>query len=347
MISIVIPVYNEEESILSLYRGLVRVFDDLREPWELIVVDDGSSDSTFVVSQSIAHQDPRVNVVRLRRNFGQTCALAAGFDYARGAVIVTMDGDLQNDPSDIPRLLSKLDEGYDLVSGWRRARRDRFFAKRLPSLLSNRLASWITGIHLHDFGCTMKAYRREIVDNINLYSDFHRFIPALAATIGAQVAEVEVAHCPRPYGTSKYGYGRIVRGLLDLLTLKLLISYNDRPMQMFGGLGLISAAAAAVSGTATLITKFAMGLDVTGNPLLYLTMLLLLGALQLVSLGFLGDLTARTYHESQRKPTYVVREWTGGDENGSSAVARSGLMPDSVATVRNSEGTAAAIETKL
>ena len=332
LISVVIPVFNEEESLLSLYQGLVRVFDDLRQPWELVIVDDGSSDSTFAVSRSISHRDPHVNVVRLKRNFGQTCALAAGFEYARGDVIVTMDGDLQNDPSDIPRLLSKLDEGYDIVSGWRRARKDRLFAKRLPSLLSNRLTSWITGIPLHDFGCTLKAYRREVVADIHLYSDFHRFIPALASTMGARVAEVEVAHSPRQHGTSKYGYGRIVRGLLDILTLKLLISYNARPMQMFGGLGLLTAAAAVVSGTATLITKFVMGVDVTGNPLLFLTMLLFLTATQFIGLGFLGDLSARTYHEIQRRPTYVVREWTGVQENGSNAVARSRLMPDSVAT---------------
>ena len=322
MISVVIPVYDEEENLLSLYQGIERVFEELDEPWELVFVDDGSSDASFARLKSICHRDSHVKVIRFRRNFGQTSALAAGFDYARGDVIVTMDADLQNDPGDIPRLLSKLDDGYDIVSGWRRARKDKFLAKRLPSLISNRIASWITGVELHDYGCSLKAYRHEIVENIHLYSDFHRFLPALASAVGARVAEVEVTHKARENGKSKYGPGRIVRGLLDLITLKLLISYSTRPMQIFGGLGLLAAAAAGLSGIATLIMKIVMGMNITGNPLLYFTILLCLAALQFISLGFIGELTTRTYHESQRKPTYVVREVVSGREEGTEVTTR-------------------------
>ena len=307
-LSVIIPVYNEVESLPTLHQRLLEVLEHRNEPYELIFVDDGSQDGSAAFLKSVCDASSHVKVIRLRRNFGQTAALTAGFDEATGKVIVTMDGDLQNDPADIPRLLEKLYEGYDIVSGWRRDRRDSWIKKGLPSKLSNKLASWLTGVSLHDYGCTLKAYRREVIDEIHLYGELHRYIPAVAASVGVRVAEIEVAHHARTHGKSKYGVTRLIRGLLDLVTLKLLMSYTNRPMQMFGGLGLIAMAAGGVSGLATLAMKTFGGIDMTGNPLLYLTMLLLLTSLQFISLGFLGELTTRTYHETQRKPIYVVRE---------------------------------------
>lgn len=307
-VSVIIPLFNEEESLPPLYRNLSEVMEGLKKSYELVFVDDGSVDKSFQILKEIADQDPHVKTVRLRRNFGQTAALVAGFDHARGDVMVPMDGDLQNDPADIPALLEKLDEGFDIVSGWRRARKDPLLTKALPSKLSNKLASWLTGVNLHDFGCTLKAYRREVVEGIQLYGELHRYIPAVASSMGVRVAEIEVQHHPRPHGKSKYGVTRLMRGLLDLMTLTMLLTYMNRPMQMFGGLGVIALAAGGVSGIATLAMKLFFGVNTTGNPFLYVTILLFLSGIQFISLGFLGELTTRTYHESQRKPIYVVRE---------------------------------------
>ena len=316
-ISVVIPVYNESESLSALYQGLRRELEQIDKPYEIVFVDDGSQDGSFSLLRTISQQDPKVKVICLRRNFGQTSALTAGFDHSTGDVIVTMDSDLQNDPADVPRLLAKLDEGYDIVSGWRRERKDPFLGKRVPSWLANKLTSWILGVPLHDYGCTLKAYRREVIEEIHLYSDFHRFIPGLASAIGARVAEVEVKHHPRRSGQSKYGISRIILGVLDLVALRLLVDYSTRPMRIFGGLGFISIVGAAVSGAATLSMKYLMGLDVTGNPLLYVAIVLALAGIQLVSLGFLGELTIRTYHEVQGKPTYVIRHALGWEpDNG-------------------------------
>lgn len=310
-ISIVVPVFNEEESIQPLYRGVKQVLDELDTVSEVIFVDDGSTDRTHELLAELCEDDPTVRVVRLRKNFGQSAALGAGFDHARGDVIVTMDGDLQNDPRDIPVLLDKLSEGYDIVSGWRKHRNDPLLAKRLPSKLANKLASVVTGVSLHDFGCTLKAYRREVIERIHLYSELHRFIPALAASMGVRIAEVEVAHHARRYGKSKYGVGRMVRGLLDLISLRLLSSFMNRPMQMFGALGALSLALGALTGTAVLVMKVFAGVDMTGNPLLYMTALLVFSCVQFFGLGFLGELNTRTYHETQGKPIYLVREVIG------------------------------------
>ena len=310
-LSVIIPVYNEEESLPTLCERLREVLGRLNEPYELIFVDDGSLDGSSAFLKSACESSPHVKVIRLRRNFGQTAALTAGFDAANGNVIVTMDGDLQNDPADIPRLLEKLHEGYDIVSGWRKDRHDPWITKGLPSKLSNKLASWLTGVALHDYGCTLKAYRREVIDEIHLYGELHRYIPAVAASVGVRVAEIEVTHQARTHGKSKYGVARLVRGVLDLISLKLLLSYMNRPMQMFGGLGLIALAAGGSAGLVTLAMKIFLGTNMTGNPLLYLTILFLLASLQFISLGFLGELTTRTYHETQRKPIYVVREIVG------------------------------------
>ncbi|HEU0021247.1 MAG TPA: glycosyltransferase family 2 protein [Dehalococcoidia bacterium] len=307
VISIITPVYNEEENIPELYDNIKLVMEQLGRPWELIFVDDGSRDQSPKLMEAISLKDGRVKSVELRRNFGQTAALAAGIDHARGSIIIPMDADLQNDPTDIPRLLAKLEEGYDIVSGWRKSRKDSLI-RTFPSFLANKLASWVTGVTLHDFGCTLKAYRSEVLEGIQLYGDLHRFIPALASSVGARVAEIEVNHHPRKFGKSKYGIARTFKVLIDLLTLKLLLAYNARPMRIFGGLGFLMMSLGAMCGIATILMKLLLGTDMTGNPLLFMTVLAILGGIQLTGLGFLGEINMRTYYETQRKPIYVVRE---------------------------------------
>lgn len=311
-ISIVVPIYNERENITELYQNVRGVMEDLGDRWELVFVDDGSQDGSVEILKDIATSDGNVKTIQLRRNFGQTAALSAGFDHSSGRLVITMDGDSQNDPTDIPLLVEKLEQGYDIVSGWRRARKDPFIGKRLPSILSNKVASWFSGVKLHDYGCTLKAYRREVLDQINLYGELHRYIPAVASFIGVRVAEIEVKHHARMHGKSKYGSGRLVRGVLDLIALKLLLTYMTRPMQIFGNLGLITMLVAFASGMATILLKVFVGMDMTGNPLLYLTMVAIIAGFQFLSLGFLGEINIRTYHESQKKPIYVVQSIFGG-----------------------------------
>ena len=310
-ISVVIPVFNERENLRPLYEGIREVLDDMGRTWELLFVDDGSTDGSYAVQQDLALLDGHVRVVRLRRNFGQTAAMSAGFDHAQGEIIITMDGDLQNDPTDIPMLVETLETGYDIVSGWRKGRKDPLISKRFPSFISNKVASWVTGVKLHDYGCTLKAYRKEILDEIHLYGELHRFIPALAGAIGARVGEVEVKHHARTNGKSKYGVGRLLRGFLDILSLKLLISYSTRPMQIFGGLGMLSILMGILSAGATVFMKLAIGTNMTGNPLLYLTILAVLVGIQFITMGFLGEINIRTYHESVKKPIYVIRDVIG------------------------------------
>jgi glycosyltransferase involved in cell wall biosynthesis len=249
-----------------------------------------------------------VKVIRLRRNFGQTAAMAAGFDAASGRIVVPMDGDLQNDPADIPRLLKMIGDGYDVVSGWRRERQDTLINRRIPSFLANFLISRMTGVHLHDYGCTLKAYRREVLEGINLYGEMHRFVPALASQIGAKVAEIEVAHHPRRFGRSKYGISRTMRVILDLMTVKFLLSYSTKPIQLFGKLGVYALTAAILSGCATLYMKLFEHMSMNRNPLLILTAFLLFMGVQFIVLGLLAEVNARTYYEAQGKPIYVVRE---------------------------------------
>ena len=310
-ISVVIPVFNERENLRPLYEGIREVLNDMGRTWELLFVDDGSTDGSYAVQQDIALLDGHVRVVRLRRNFGQTAAMSAGFDHAQGEIIITMDGDLQNDPTDIPMLVETLETGYDIVSGWRKGRKDPLISKRFPSFISNKVASWVTGVKLHDYGCTLKAYRKEILDEIHLYGELHRFIPALAGAIGARVGEVEVKHHARTNGKSKYGVGRLLRGFLDILSLKLLISYSTRPMQIFGGLGMLSILMGILSAGATVFMKLAVGTNMTGNPLLYMTILAVLVGIQFITMGFLGEINIRTYHESVKKPIYVIRDVIG------------------------------------
>ncbi|WP_223924098.1 glycosyltransferase family 2 protein [Geobacter sp. AOG2] len=307
-LSIVVPIYNEEENVAALYASIRDALAGTSLDYETIFVDDGSSDASFRLLKEIADQDQRVKLLRFRRNFGQTAAMSAGFDAAKGDVIVPMDGDLQNDPADIPRLLDKLHEGYDVVSGWRKARKDTFITRKIPSLLANSLISTLTGVHLHDYGCTLKAYRREVLDGINLYGEMHRFVPALASQVGAKVAELPVNHRPRLYGKSKYGISRTLRVVLDLMTVKFLLAYSTKPIQLFGKWGIYTLLAGFLSGMTTLYMKFFEHMSMNRNPLLILTAFLLFMGVQFIVLGLLGELNARTYYESQGKPIYVIRD---------------------------------------
>ena len=307
-VSVVVPVFNEGESLRKLVAELQQVLDGDGLSYELLLIDDGSTDSSPSLLKELAADSPRIKVILLRRNFGQTAAMAAGFDHARGEVIVPMDGDLQNDPRDILNLLAKLDEGYDVVSGWRKDRKDKFLSRRLPSILANALISRMTDVSLHDYGCSLKAYRREVLSGINLYGELHRFVPALASQFGAKVAEIPVNHRPRGAGTSKYGIDRTFRVVLDLLTVKFLLKYSTRPMQLFGRWGLWTFLLAGFSGLTTLYMKVFDGLSMNRNPLMVLTAFLLFSGVQFLVLGLVAELVTRTYHETQDKPVYVVRE---------------------------------------
>jgi glycosyltransferase involved in cell wall biosynthesis len=306
-LSVVVAVYNEEESVAPLYAALTTTLDGLAMPYELIFVDDGSDDGTYPELLRIATADPRARVVRFRRNFGQTAAMAAGFDHALGRVIVAMDGDLQNDPCDIPRLLEKLDEGYDIVSGWRRERADNA-SRTLPSRLANWLIGHVTGIRLHDSGCSLKAYRAEVVKDLRLYGEMHRLIPALAHQVGASMCEIEVHHHARRYGKSKYGFRRTIKVLLDLLTVKFFSSFSTKPIYVFGGTGVLFCFLGSLAAAATLYQKYVDGVWVHNNPLLLVAVFLFLVGVNLLLLGLIAEMLVRTYHESQAKPIYWVRE---------------------------------------
>lgn len=306
-VSVVIPVFNEAENIDSLYEELREVLDALGKPWELIFVDDGSTDGTAAAIARCCRADSRVVLLELRRNFGQTAALAAGLHEARGEFAVTMDGDGQNDPRDIPRLLEKAAEGFDLVNGWRRPRRDPFFSRRLPSHLANRLIRCITGVPVHDSGCALKAIRREIVQEMRLYGEMHRFIPAIAYQLGARVAEIPVNHRPRRRGQSKYGLGRTFRVLLDLLTVKFLAEYSTRPGHLFGLLGLGAVAAGSLVTAYLVVLKLFFGAELANRPLLLLSVFTVLLGIQLLTMGLIGEMLSRVYHESQNKPIYAIR----------------------------------------
>jgi glycosyltransferase involved in cell wall biosynthesis len=309
-LSVVVPVLDEEGSLEAL-QGELRAALDGRFDYEVLYVDDGSSDRSFEVLERLHHEDSRVRVIRFRRNFGQTAALSAGFAAARGDVVVALDADRQNDPSDIPNLVTTLDEGHDVVSGWRRRRHDRAITRRLPSWLANRVISAITGLRLHDYGCTLKAYRRQILQELRLYGEMHRYIPALASWIGARVTEREVRHRARTSGSTKYGLGRTAKVILDLVTVRFLGTYSTRPLHVFGGLGLLLVALAVLSGSVLVYQKLSTGADMTGSPLLLLTAVLAITSVQFVLMGLLAELLTRTYHESQERPTYAIRETLG------------------------------------
>jgi glycosyltransferase involved in cell wall biosynthesis len=305
-LSIVIPVYNEEESIRLLIPKLKDVLEDIPQTYEVLFVDDGSSDRTKDILTEFADQDSTIKLIALRRNFGQTAAMSAGFDAAEGEIIIPMDGDLQNDPHDIPRLLEKIEEGYDVVSGWRKDRHDKFFSRRLPSHLANKLISLTTNVHLHDYGCTLKAYRREVLAGVQLYGEMHRFIPALASWMGVKVTEIPVTHHPRTLGTSKYGISRTIRVVLDLITVKFLLSYSTKPIQMFGLLGLLSLVGSGGLFIGALYARIRHDFLLANNSLFLLSVILFMLGWQFIAMGLLGEIIVRTYHETQGKPTYVI-----------------------------------------
>jgi glycosyltransferase involved in cell wall biosynthesis len=307
-VSFVIPVYNEEDNLAELHRQITQAIDRLGRLTEVVFVDDGSTDGSFEKLRNIQAADSRVRVIRLRRNFGQTAALSAGFDHARGDIIVTLDADLQNDPDDVPILLEQIDEGYDIVRGWRQKRKDKFVSRRLPSKIANWIISWITHVKLHDYGCTLKAFRSEIVKNIKLYGEMHRFIPAIASTMGVTVAEVPVNHRPRTRGKSKYTITRTVRVILDLFTVKFLLSYSTRPLQFFGLFGLLFSGIGVVLGLALSYQRLVLKIGISNRPLLLLAVLLILVGFQFITMGLLGEMMVRTYHEAVEKHIYVVRE---------------------------------------
>jgi glycosyltransferase involved in cell wall biosynthesis len=310
-ISVVIPIYNEEENVTLLYDELTEVMKSMACSYEILFVDDGSTDSTLSILQSMQAADQRIVVVKFRRNFGQTAAMSAGFDYSSGDVIITMDGDLQNDPRDIPRFIQKIEDGFDVVTGWRHDRKDAFLNRRLPSIIANKIISWTTGVALHDYGCTLKAFRKEVIKNIHLYGEMHRFIPAIASGMGISFTEIKVNHRARQFGTSKYGISRTIRVVLDLITVKFLLSYATRPIQIFGLLGVISGTAGFLIALIMTIQRQFFDIPLSDRPMLLLAIVLIFVGIQFISIGLIGELQARTYHETQKKPVYYVKEVYG------------------------------------
>ncbi len=307
-LSVVIPVRNEAENVRELCRELLDELSRCGRSFEVIVIDDGSTDETFRLLGEIQAGEPRLRVIRFRRNFGQTAGFAAGFAHARGRYIVTMDGDLQNDPRDIPALARMIDEGDDIACGWRKDRKDPFISRRLPSMIANKIISWATGVRLNDYGCSLKVFRAEVVKPLRLYGEMHRFLPAIASEQGVRISERAVNHRPRVHGNSKYGISRTLRVVLDLLTVKFLLSYSTRPLQMFGVLGIVMAMVGAIINAYLAYLRLFGNQSIADRPLLLLGILLIFSGFQLITLGLLAELQIRTYHESQDKPTYVIRE---------------------------------------
>ncbi|GAB6073010.1 glycosyltransferase family 2 protein [Venenivibrio stagnispumantis] len=307
-ISVVIPIYNEEENLPILYEKLKNVLDRLNKEYEIIFVNDGSTDNSWNIIKQLAEKDKRVIGVNFRRNFGQTAAMSAGFETAKGDIIITMDGDLQNDPEDIPKLLEKIDEGYDIVSGWRKNRKDAFLSRTLPSKIANALISKVTGVHLHDYGCSLKAYKSEIAKNLDFYGEMHRFLPALSKAIGAKITEIPVNHHPRIYGKSKYGISRTFKVILDLLLVKFLLDYRTKPLRIFGGIGFILSLIGFFILSYLVCIKLCFGHSIGNRPLLTFGVLFFLTGIQLISTGIVAELITRTYYESQGKRPYIIKE---------------------------------------
>ena len=314
-LSIIIPVFNEEDNVGPLHDKITAALDSLGQPYEVIIVDDGSTDQTAQRLKELARSDSRLKVIHLRRNFGQTPAMMAGIDAASGDILIPMDGDLQNDPHDIPKLLAKLAEGYDVVSGWRKDRQDHPLKRNLPSRVANRLISFISGVHLHDYGCSLKAYRKAIIKNVKLYGEMHRFVPIYAAWQGAKVTEVSVTHYPRVHGVSKYGFDRTIKVILDLIVVKFLDKFAHKPMYLFGGFGLVTFLAAFLMFALMLYLKIFANKSFIETPLpLAVTLFTLMGFMS-IFMGLIAEILMRTYHESQNKPTYIV-DRTRNCENG-------------------------------
>lgn len=307
-LSVIIPVYNEAKNIPILLDEVKAALESSGFSYEILAIDDGSQDETYPLLVERAVHWPALKVVRLRKNFGQTPALSAGFDLAQGDIIVTMDGDLQNDPRDIPSLIRKINEGYDIVSGWREKRQDPFLSRRLPSIIANRMISWVTGVKLHDYGCTLKAFKKDVAKHIRLYGEMHRFIPAIASWMGVTIAEVPVNHRSRRFGSSKYGISRTIRVVLDLITVKFLLTYSTRPIQVFGLWGFLAGLAGFGLAAYLTIQRVFFEIPLANRPILLLAILLIFIGIQFISIGLLGELQVRTYHESQGKPIYHIKE---------------------------------------
>lgn len=307
-LSVVLPVYNEEESLELQHRAVTEAVKKLKRTYEIIFVDDGSVDSSYEILKKISASDKNVKLVRFRRNFGQTAAMAAGIDHSKGEVIVFMDSDLQNEPEDIGKLLEKIEEGYDVVSGWRANRQDKLISRKIPSKIANWLIAKVTGVSLHDLGCSLKAYRGDVLRQVNLYGEMHRFIPVHASWIGARITEVPVGHHARQYGESKYGIRRTFKVILDLITVKFMGSYSTKPIYIFGGTGFIIFLIGLISGISVVAMKIVSGTDMSGNPLLILTVLLLIIGVLFIQMGIIAEIMIRIYHESQKMPPYRVRE---------------------------------------
>ena len=307
MISVTVPICNEAGSIRELYERVRKALEVSGHVWELIFVNDGSNDASEAILDEIAEADPQIRVVHFRRNFGQTAAMMAGFDFAQGEIIIPMDGDLQNDPADIPVLLAKLDEGFDVVSGWRRDRQDDAVTRNLPSIMANRLISWVSGVRLHDFGCSLKAYRKEVIAGVRLYGEMHRFLPIYTRWHGAKIAEVSVRHYPRTTGKSKYGLERVLKVLADLITVKFLDRFQQKPMYLFGAVGLMSWAISIFSGGYALWRKFGENESFIKNPLLLTCVVTAMTGAMCILMGLLAEMIVRTFYESQNKPVYLIR----------------------------------------
>lgn len=312
-LSVILPVFDERDNLQSLYGELVQTLEGLARSYEILFVDDGSTDGSFEVLAEIQSHDGHVRVIELRRNFGQTAALAAGFDSAVGEIIITMDADGQNDPKDIPLLLSEIERGFDMACGWRYERKENFWLRRAPSMVANQLISWTTDIKLHDYGCTLRALRQEVVKDLHLYGEMHRFIPAIASWMGVRLTEVKVNHRSRKAGKSKYGLSRVFRVLLDLLTVKFLLSFSGRPIQFFGGIGFVSGGVGVVMLLWLGFEKVLIGNHLADRPIVLLAIFLVLAGMQFITVGLLAEIQVRTYHESQNKPIYSIRKVLGDD----------------------------------
>jgi glycosyltransferase involved in cell wall biosynthesis len=307
-LSLIIPVYNEQDNLPLLFDAIYKVMNLLNQSWEVILVDDGSRDNSLPVLKEYAQKDAEhVRVISFRRNFGQTAAIAAGLDYAQGEIIVLLDADMQNDPADIPMMLAKLDEGFDLVSGWRKSRKDNAITRNFPSMIANWVISRVTGVYLHDYGCTLKVYRRDVLEGFRLYGEMHRFIPVYASSVGAKITEMPVNHYPRKFGKTKYGLERTVKVVLDLFTVKFLVSFSSKPIYLFGGTGAGLMVISTVLMTYLLIRRLFFYIGVTGSPLFQVSAMFFILGFQSMLMGLIAELLVRTYHESQRKPTYTIR----------------------------------------
>ncbi len=315
-LSLIIPVYNEKDTLPSLFDAVYKTMNAIGQSWEVILVDDGSQDDSLSVLKEYAQKDAQhVRVISFRRNFGQTPAIAAGLDYAQGEIIILLDADMQNDPADIPMMLAKLDEGYDLVSGWRKSRKDNVLTRNLPSMMANWLISRVTGVHLHDYGCTLKAYRRDVLEGVRLYGEMHRFIPVFASSVGAKITEVPVQHYARKFGKTKYGLERTVKVVLDLFTVKFLVAFASKPIYLFGGTGGLLITLSTVSMIYLFIRRVFFSVSVMGSPLFQVSAMFFILGFQSMLMGLIAELLVRTYHESQRKPTYTIRTMLNLDQD--------------------------------